>query len=276
MPSLYDAIEVRGQLRYRLNKNFIGADKVPENIKAMLTKDNIVDENGLEVVDQKNPEAQAPTEENQEDIDKAEAPNKLQRVDQKETTEQDQPEEEELPPSDTAQPPVAPAIIDDSANDQEEGDEDHVTSTPPENTKDTTAPKAAAAPTPDPEAEDTAPKEKTSRKPRRAPTADEPVEKFKSKVPQSTAGMGFPRKNGKTVDIFDLKTPHTKVMLVGGLTVPLSEESFKAKGENQIRRRLTELGIETIDFDSSEGDIGQAVDSGLLLEDEEEDDIQLG
>lgn len=62
--------------------------------------------------------------------------------------------------------------------------------------------------------------------------------------------MGFPRVNGKTVDIFDGKTPHTHVKNVGGVVVPLSEDSYKTKSDNQIRQRLAELGKETIDFEA--------------------------
>lgn len=55
-------------------------------------------------------------------------------------------------------------------------------------------------------------------------------------------GMGFPRKNGKTVDIFDSKTPHTHVKPVAGLMVPLSEENFNTKSDTQIMERLREMG----------------------------------
>jgi hypothetical protein len=285
MPSLYDAIEVRGQLRYRLNKNFIGADKVPENIKSVLTANNIVDENGMVVVDQKNEAAQAPTDENQEDIDSEEGKTSLNRVDQDPPEDGDKAEDpaddgsepdtpDQDPPQTDPVPPAAPPVVDDSAND-EEGDDENETSTS-DTDKDPTAPVAGTTPTPDPKTPEPAAKEKTPRKSTRTAAPDEPVEKFKSKVPQSSPGMGFPRKNGKTVDIFDLKTPHTKVQLVGGLPVPLSEESYKTKTETQIKRRLEELGIETIDFDVTD-DFGSPNAPGLLLEDDdEEDDINLG
>lgn len=270
MPSLYDAIEVRGQTRYRLNKNFIGADKVPEEIKKVLTTDNIVDENGMVVVDQKNPEANKPTEDNETDLNDEGSSTSLTRVDQDPPADDPADDGDDEPDQD---PPVTPPVIDDSAN-QEGGDDE--TSTSQDTTKNTTPPVVDTTPTPDPKAADPAPKEKAPRKSTRTAAADEPVEKFKSKVPQSSPGMGFPRKNGKTVDIFDLKTPHTKVQLVGGLPVPLSEESYKTKTETQIKRRLEELGIETIDFDAA--DVATSPNTpGLLLEDdEEEDDIQLG
>lgn len=55
-------------------------------------------------------------------------------------------------------------------------------------------------------------------------------------------GMGFPRVDGKTVDIFDGKTPHTHVKNVGGFIVPLSEESFNTKTDTEILEKLKELG----------------------------------
>lgn len=55
-------------------------------------------------------------------------------------------------------------------------------------------------------------------------------------------GMGFPRVNGKTVDIFDGKTPHTHIKNVAGFVVPLSEESFNTKTDVEIMEKLKELG----------------------------------
>ena len=55
-------------------------------------------------------------------------------------------------------------------------------------------------------------------------------------------GMGFPRVNGKTVDIFDGKTPHTHIKNVAGLVVPLSEESFNTKTDVEIMEKLKEIG----------------------------------
>lgn len=55
-------------------------------------------------------------------------------------------------------------------------------------------------------------------------------------------GMGFPRVNGKTVDIFDGKTPHTHVKNVGGHMVPLSKENYDTKTDVEILQRLKKLG----------------------------------
>ena len=68
--SLYDGILVKGTLRYRLNKNFVSPDSVPQEVKDVLTADNIVDENGMIVVDQKVPAASEPTNENVEELEK--------------------------------------------------------------------------------------------------------------------------------------------------------------------------------------------------------------
>lgn len=59
---------------------------------------------------------------------------------------------------------------------------------------------------------------------------------------QSPEGMGYPMVNGKTVDIFDMKTPHTEVRYVNGHTVPLSEKNYKTKSVEQIIQRLREIG----------------------------------
>ena len=59
---------------------------------------------------------------------------------------------------------------------------------------------------------------------------------------QDEAGMGFPRKKGQTVDIFDGKTPHTHIRLVAGLMVPLTQENFEKRSDSEIHEKLRELG----------------------------------
>lgn len=67
---------------------------------------------------------------------------------------------------------------------------------------------------------------------------------YRKAVPQSDAGMGeFKRVGGKTVDIFDQKTPHTDVRYVGGLMVPLSKENYESKSDAEIYERLEELKL---------------------------------
>ena len=287
MASLYDAILVKGNLRPRLNKNFVSPDNVPKVVSDVLTVDNIVDENGTIIVDQKNEAAKEPTEENQEELGTPENTS-LPRVDQSQPDEQpEQPSEEQAAPPAPEAPVPAPVTIDDSANNQietpTEGDQNAATTSNETATNNKPAPVAKTAPTqpeqPVPAAPAPVPQAETPKKSARTVVDDEPVERFKSKVPQSTAGMGFPRKNGKTVDIFDLKTPHTHTKLVAGVTVPLSAENFKSKGEIAIVRRLEELGIETQDFDQAERDAAMSgvAESGLLVdEDDRDEDIQLG
>jgi hypothetical protein len=62
-----------------------------------------------------------------------------------------------------------------------------------------------------------------------------------SGLQQDEAGMGFPRRNGSTVDVFDGKTPHTHVRNVGGLMVPLSEENYNKKTDSEIQKQLDKL-----------------------------------
>lgn len=287
MASLYDAILVKGNLRPRLNKNFVSPDAVPKVVSDVLTVDNIVDENGTIIVDQKNEQAKQPTEENTEELgpEAPEEPTSLTRVDQS-TPETEQPEVQAAPPA-SSDPAPAPVTIDDSANNQEqtptEGDQNAATTSNEVASNNKPAPVAQTAPTqptqPAPAAPAPTPAPQAPAEPARATVADEPVERFRSKVPQSQPGMGFPRKNGKTVDIFDLKTPHTHTKLVAGVAVPLSAENFKSKGEIAIVNRLAELGIETQDFDSLERDsaMAQVADPSLLVDDDETDeDIILG
>ena len=67
---------------------------------------------------------------------------------------------------------------------------------------------------------------------------------YRRSVPASEPGMGdFKRVKGKTVDIFDQKTPHTDVRYVGGLMVPLSKKNYESKSDAEIYERLEELKL---------------------------------
>ncbi len=276
MASLYDAITVKGVLRPRLNKSFIKKEDVPENVAAVLTTENIVDENGLIVVDKKSPEAN----EVQEEEITPPKPGGLPRIDQQTEDVSENQGEDDPVPSETTTPPV----VDDNTNQEEENDTTAGDRDP--NKKQT--PVAQAAPEESepktPHVPVFPPEDKISPKPSRATRTRQPVEteKFRSKVAQSNPGMGFPRKNGKTVDIFDLETPHTHVKHVGGHAVPLSAQSFNSKNDTQIVNRLKELGYEIFDFDQQEREEAmynsrQGNSGGLLLEEDEvEEDIRLG
>lgn len=273
MASVYDMIQQKnGTVRYRLNKVFISPDKIPEEIKSIMTLDNIVDENGMILVDQKNEASKVAEEEDTTDT--------LQRIDgpAEEETPADEPdttgadaEAASVEPADQAAPAVDDSANEgaDDADEDEEGDIEKMLDAVEKT--DTTAPETVTEAAPEVK------KQKATARVRKI--ASDPVETFKSKVPQSHPGMGFPRVNGKTVDLFDGVTPHTKVKLVGGQMVPLSEESFKTKTEGQIIARLKELGMTILDFT----EIEQASEStgssagNLLMEDQEiDEDIQLG
>lgn len=89
--------------------------------------------------------------------------------------------------------------------------------------------------------EDDSADEPAPAEPTPAPADAEQQNPVDSGLQQDEAGMGFPRKNGYTVDIFDLKTPHTEVRNVGGVMVPLSGENYRTKTDAEIRARLDEL-----------------------------------
>lgn len=223
MASVYDSILVKGQARYRRDKRFIAKDKVPTPVLEVLNQDNIVDENGLIIVDDKGADEAKLTDDEQKALD------------EEDTTNDNQEEETDETES--------------STEDDDPGtDPDH----------DTTVPKAPKKPETSVDDEDDEPTDKAAKKEVSKPRAKRSSEpRFVSKVPQSKPGMGFPRKNGKTVDIFDGETPHTHIKLVGGHTVPLSNESFQNRTEKEIEQRLVELGYDLIDYNRNEALDGQ-------------------
>lgn len=252
MASVYDILVTATGPHYRINKQFLAKDKVPAATLEVLDKNPgaIVDENGMILVDDKSdsPEWSEPTEDNVADLAK-------------------------MPAGEGADPNSAPPADHDTTLDHAETVSDNTQGTPDGTTntpEDQATPPAAAAPvvgagpepTPPPAAPvpPTPPAAPVSPAPAAAPVQPnapapaptEKVERFRSKVPQSKPGMGFPRKNGKTSDIFDINVPHTHLKLVGGITVPLSAENFKTKSEGQILKRLKELGFEPIDFNAIE------------------------
>lgn len=266
MAGMYDAITNRSGLRPRYNKNFVSWDVVPEQVKSVLTADNIVDENGMVIVDNKNDTGRELTDENKTELAKEgqEAPAEITSAPEIDT------------PS-TTETETAPMIVDDSANQNQTGVEENVDKV--ENIESAPAPVSEAVairpPAPVAEVKRTMDEAIVPKRATRA-TARVVTEKFRSKVPQSNPGMGFPRNNGKTSDIFDINTPHTHVKLVGGHAVPLSYDNFKNKTDNQIISKLRELGFEVVDFNQI--DRNQVMSgSGMIMDDDiVEDDIMLG
>lgn len=69
------------------------------------------------------------------------------------------------------------------------------------------------------------------------------AERLRAGLEADEEGMGFKtNKDGKTVDIFDGKTPHTHIRYVSGVVVPLSEKNFNEKTDGEIQTKLKKLG----------------------------------
>lgn len=123
---------------------------------------------------------------------------------------------------------------DDASEDDEEDDKEEPTSDP-----------AAPAPPANPKSEKLAKDAKAlnAKKAKESEKADaEPQQNpVDSGLKQDEAGMGFPRKNGYTADIFDINVPHTHVRNVNGLMVPLSENNYRTKTDAEIMRQVEEL-----------------------------------
>jgi len=224
MPAAYDQILVKGTARYRKDKQFIAKDNVPDAVKESSTLTNVVDENGLEIVTDKGdygndkPVAGAPT------------PDPFNADD--DTV----PEDDPAAPDDGPEAPADPPATDRPSPKVPKASEPVLPDAPESADGLPGTPDAVAS---GPEADAQA-------------IADTPVRKFTSRTPQSDPGMGFPRVKGKTVDIFDGKTPHTHTRLVAGHTVPLSAKNFRQRTDAEIEDRLRELGKEVIDYNKFE------------------------
>lgn len=324
MPSIYDKIAIASQLdkdgnpvqRYRINKMFVSEDKVPEAVKNVITLDNMVDELGNIVVDNKNEEArqpesdtpEAPTAPADTQEDTTDAPDVPSTADEQIAAavndasegEQVQAPAEPTPPAEAPTPPTAPEIPsptapegdtptapeNDPANDPDidkditSEEDDDLDDQDGDDDPDPAATKADSTP-PEVETPPEKPKETTPKKGRAMPSRAKVEDKFKSKVPQSTQGMGAPRYNGVTPSIFDSTGPkHTHVKLVGGHAVPLTAEEYNTKSDTEIMHQMEKVGYELVDFNVIEQAQNQSDTvggNGLLMEDEEVDeDIQLG
>lgn len=71
----------------------------------------------------------------------------------------------------------------------------------------------------------------------------ERINPYARTVEATEDGFGFPRKGGKTVDIFDGVTPHTHIRAIEGKCVPLSKENYETKTDAEIFDRLVELNL---------------------------------
>jgi hypothetical protein len=248
MASLYDIVTVKGKEYYRLDKNIVSKEDVPQSVLDALTNENVVDDNNMVVVDEKSSEAQAATEDNLKDI------KKLTKAADTPQVGGDENQEEETDDGDSEE-----------STDEEDSDDDSELLL-----DDSDADEEEAAKKPNP---------KVAEKSARDSKPAAKVAHFRSTVPQSRPGMGFPRVNGKTVDIFDGQTPHTHLKNVGGLMVPLSAQNFRVKSDGQIMTQLKKMGMEPIDFNAIQHEKDMAGNAGnagngndMLMDDDESDD----
>lgn len=216
MAAAYDKIKTKNnQIRFRKDKQNVKEADVPKNVLEALTLTNIVDENGLVIVEDKGNFGDDATDDSDT--------NTNQNGSEDQGNENDN---------------------DSDGDDDSQGEDPAATSKP-------VTPEVAASHNDTPATADTveAPVLNPSLPEAHAQEmADTPTRAFKSKTPQSKPGFGWPRKGGKTVDIFDGETPHTHVRAVGGYIVPLSAESYRVKTDAQIESRLRELGYELMDI----------------------------
>lgn len=223
MADTFDAIQVKGQMRYRKNNKFIKAENVPDHVREVVNFDNVVDENGMVIVDQKTEEAKQVTD---DELKKGEQNSEGGEVQEADAAGEDTPDSDDSDAADVSA----------GGDDEEDSKPDRKSQASPklgvEDEEDSDEPTG-------PEPEPTPAKSKSQQR-REAAMKEQP--KFRSKVAQSDPGMGFPRHNGKTGDIFDVTVPHTKIKPVAGYAVPLSEKSFQSKTDAQIEARLRELG----------------------------------
>lgn len=63
----------------------------------------------------------------------------------------------------------------------------------------------------------------------------------KAPLKENEEGWGFSRVNGKTVDIFDGKTPHETIRFVSGMVVPVTMENYKTKTDQEITDQLKKI-----------------------------------
>lgn len=259
MPAVYDQIQLpNGATRYRRDKQFVAKDKVPSNVLEVVTLTNIVDENGTVIVEDKG------------DFGDGATPPANENADQNGSA---------TPPDGSGSDPVDPnaptppgSTEDQAGTPQPQGTPAaHATANPPA-APPTNAPQNDATQSMDPPVSPDGfpgtPAALPSQPEGAAQAAaDHPGRSFKSKTPQSEPGMDFPRKNGKTVDIFDGKTPHTHVRYVAGHMVPLTRDNYISRTDAEIEAKLSELGKELVDYNKYEtGDAnatGDGDDDGL-------------
>jgi hypothetical protein len=220
MASIYEmSVDSKGVTRYKMDKKFTKKANIPDATLEVLTTDNIVDENGLVIVEQKGDDS------SDQEPDSANA-------------------------TDATDDNIDDVDLDDNGTTDDE-----------QESADEAAARAAAE-------EEILAKQKAEQKPVQKRTR---TRQFKSAVPQSKAGMGFPRANGKTGDIFDVNVPHTTIRQIGMHLVPLSAESDRTKSDEEIRARLEDLGYDVYDvsrYSDTSSDADVLDDDGDDLQDD--------
>ena len=217
-----------GTTRYQKDGKWVSAADVPAEARQTLQSagfntpvdddGNLVEEgDGLEGASAKTNAAADADDESDEDEDASlDESTEDEESDEDETDEDaDEETEEEDDESETDES--------DESEEEEEGENDH---------------------TPDPGATPIAPTPKAAKavKAARSRKKAKAERLMPGQVPQSDPGMGFPRKDGKTLSIFS-KQPHTHVRNVNGVMVPLTKEEYENRTDAEIMHELSKLGM---------------------------------
>lgn len=81
--------------------------------------------------------------------------------------------------------------------------------------------------------------------PQVGPDPEQPAEPMQAEikpapVPQDSEGMGFPRKDGKTLSIFS-NAPHETVKNINGIMAPMTHEEYEEKTDAEIIEKLRKM-----------------------------------
>jgi len=235
-----------GSTRYMKNGKFVDVKKVPaatlETIEAagfnqLVDEDGNLIEPGDGVEGKLGKDADASDLENDEDdLDEDETEDEDEESGEEDDDESEDEDEEESDEEES----------DDEEEEDDESSDDEVDATPAAAEPDASEKPKKKFKSPEAGAMPIAPTPAAAAAVRQAKIDKKKQKKEKlrpGQVPQSDPGMGFPRVDGKTVDIFDKKTPHTHVRNVQGVMVPLSEENYNTKTDAEVMDQLAKLGM---------------------------------
>lgn len=125
-------------------------------------------------------------------------------------------------------------VPEENAEEQEEAQEEPQKVSMQENTEDVDPDLSEPEPTQEDTQPDPEPQEEAVAQSEASPVKE-------SRVPQDTAGFGFPRKNGRTLCIFTGE-PFTHSRYIAGYVVPMTKDAHDTKTVDQIMAKLEELG----------------------------------